>query len=206
MEELELAREQSTSRGKALEYFTIGWNLTEGVVAGIAGATAGSISLMAFGLDSFIEVASGAALLWRLSVDSDESVRERNERRALRIVGLCFLLLAVYIAIDSIHRLIVSHIPEHSVWGIVIASASLVVMPLLAQAKRKIGSELGSAAMDADAKQTDFCAYLSAILLVGLILNWLLGWWWTDAVAGLLMVPIVAVEGYRALNAQPCSC
>lgn len=206
MVEPQLGREQSASRGKGLEYITIGWNLIEGAVAGIAGATAGSVSLIAFGLDSFIEVASGAALLWRLSVDFDEKARERHERSALRIVGLCFLLLAAYIAVDSIRRLVVSRAPEHSVWGIAVASASLVVMPLLARAKRTVGSELGSVAMDADAKQTDFCAYLSAILLVGLILNWLQGWWWTDSVAGLIMVPIVAVEGYRALNAQRCSC
>lgn len=206
MRELQLARERSATQGKKLEYFTIGWNLAEGVVAGAAGAASGSLSLIAFGLDSLIEVASGAALLRRLSVDPDEHARERHERVALRIVGVCFLLLAAYIAVDSIHSLIVSHSPGHSIWGIAIAVASLVVMPLLARAKRKIASELESGAMRADARQTDFCAYLSAILVVGLALNWLLGWWWTDSVAGLLMVPIIALEGVHALHHRTCAC
>jgi len=191
-------------RGLRLESFTIGWNALEGLIAVIAGWIAGSVSLVAFGLDSFIEVSSGAVLLWRMSVDANVHDRERNERRALKIVGVCFVVLAVYIAYESASDLWSKRAPEHSVPGIVLACASLVVMPLLSRAKRKVGSALGSAAMHADAKQTEFCTYLSAILLVGLVLNALLGLWWADPVAGLIMVPIIAKEGVQGLNGKTC--
>jgi divalent metal cation (Fe/Co/Zn/Cd) transporter len=164
-------RQAIVRRGKRLEYFTIVWNSLEGLVALIAGAIAGSISLVGFGVDSFIEVTSGAALLWRMAVDGEERARERNERLSLRIVGACFLALSAYIAYESISDLISRKAPEHSVPGIILASVSLLVMPILSRAKKRVGKELGSAAMNADAKQTDFCMYLSAILLVGLLLN-----------------------------------
>ena len=180
MVELLLDRQAAAQHGKRLEYFTIVWNSLEGLVGIIAGAIAGSISLVAFGIDSFIEVASGAALLWRMSVDANELQRERNERLALRIVGACFIALSIYIAYESITDLLAHHAPEHSVPGIILACVSLVVMPLLSRAKKKVGNELGSAAMHADAKQTDFCVYLSVILLLGLLLNAALGWWWAD--------------------------
>lgn len=198
------ARLSIATRGKRLEYFTIGWNLVEGIAAVVAGVMAGSISLTAFGIDSFIEVTSGAALLWRMAVDANEQQRERNERVALRVVGVCFLALAAYVAIESIRDLVARQAPEHSVFGIVIAFVSLIVMPLLARAKKRVASELNSTAMHADAKQTDFCVYLSAILLLGLLLNSLLGWWWADPVAGLVMAPIIASEGYRGLKAETC--
>src|SRR5450631_1838089 len=130
-------RVATARRGQRLEYFTIAWNCLEGLVAVVAGIVAGSISLVGFGIDSFIEVTSGSVLLWRMSVDSDVHRREANEKRALRIVGACFLLLAVYIAYDSISDLWSKRAPEHSVAGIILACASLVVMPLLARAKRK---------------------------------------------------------------------
>lgn len=176
----------------------------EGIASVIAGAIAGSISLTAFGIDSFIEVTSGAALLWRMSVDANRQRRERNERVALRVVGACFLALAAYVAVASIYDLVSRHAPQHSLVGIIIACISLLVMPLLSRAKRRVGTELNSAAMHADAKQTDFCVYLSAILLAGLVLNALLGWWWADPLAGLVMVPIIANEGYRGLRAETC--
>jgi divalent metal cation (Fe/Co/Zn/Cd) transporter len=191
-------------RGRRLEYFTIGWNLFEGGAATAAGAMAGSISLVGFGVDSFIEVASGAALLWRMSVDADVHHRERNERLALRIVGLCFVVLALYIAYEGICDLVRRQAPEHSIIGIVIACAALVVMPMLSRAKRAVGSALDSRAMHADAAQTDFCAYLSAILVCGLLLNMLLGWWWADPAAALIMVPIIGREGMEALQARRC--
>jgi divalent metal cation (Fe/Co/Zn/Cd) transporter len=194
------------ARGKRLEYFTIGWNTLEGIAAVIAGAIAGSISLTAFGIDSFIEVTSGAALLWRMSVDANEQQRERNERIALRLVGASFLALAAYVALESVHDLVSRQAPEHSVFGIVIACVSLVVMPMLSRAKRRVGKELKSAAMQADATQTDFCVYLSTILLLGLVLNALFGWWWADPLAGLVMVPIIANEGYHGLKAEACGC
>jgi divalent metal cation (Fe/Co/Zn/Cd) transporter len=133
-------------RGRKLEYLTIGWNAVEGIVAIAAGAVAGSISLTAFGIDSFIELASGGALLWRMAVDHDAENRERNEKGALRIVGVCFLALAAYILYESGSGLRLRKAPERSLPGIVLACASLVAMPLLAHAKRKVGRELGSAA------------------------------------------------------------
>jgi divalent metal cation (Fe/Co/Zn/Cd) transporter len=191
-------------RGRRLEYFTVGWNAIEGVVAFVSGVVAGSIALVGFGLDSFIEVTSGVTLLWRMSVDADVHRREVNERRALRVVGACFLLLAVYVAYESASNLWFKTASEHSVPGIILACVSLIVMPLLSRAKRTVGHALGSAAMHADAKQTEFCTYLSAILLLGLLLNATLGLWWADSVAGLVMVPIITKEGVEGLRAKSC--
>jgi divalent metal cation (Fe/Co/Zn/Cd) transporter len=199
-----LERALIVRHGRRLEYFTIAWNTVEGLVALITGVIAGSISLMGFGIDSFIEVTSGSVLSWRMSVDADEPRRERNERRALRVVGVCFLLLAVYIAYESALDLWTRRAPEHSVPGMILACVSLVVMPLLSRAKRKIGHDLSSPAMHADAKQTEFCTYLSAILLAGLLLNAAFGLWWADPVAGLIMVPIIAKEGIEGLQARGC--
>jgi divalent metal cation (Fe/Co/Zn/Cd) transporter len=204
MMELALERQAIAQRGKRLEYFTIVWNTLEGLVAVAAGMMAGSISLVGFGIDSFIEVTSGGALLWRMSVDADIHRRERNERLALRIVGGCFLALAAYIGFESIADLIQRNQPESSLPGIVLAIVSLVVMPLLSRAKRRVGNVLASAAMHADARQTEFCTWLSAILLGGLLLNSLFGLWWADPVAGLIMVPIIAKEGYDGLRAKAC--
>jgi divalent metal cation (Fe/Co/Zn/Cd) transporter len=199
-----LERPAAVRRGRRLEYFTIGWNALEGLVAVVAGAIAGSISLVGFGIDSFIEVTSGSVLLWRMSVDAEVHRREVNERRALRIVGVCFLLLAGYIAYESALDLWSRRAPEHSIPGIVLACVSLVVMPLLSRAKRTVGRALGSAAMHADAKQTEFCTYLSAILLAGLLLNTLFGLWWADPVAAFIMVPIIAKEGIEGLRGKAC--
>jgi divalent metal cation (Fe/Co/Zn/Cd) transporter len=189
---------------RRLEYFTIAWNALEGLVAVVAGAVAGSIALVGFGIDSFIEVTSGSVLLWRMSVDAEVQRRELNERRALRIVGICFLLLAAYIAYESVLDLWSRRAPEHSIPGIVLACVSLVVMPLLSRAKRNVGHALGSAAMHADAKQTEFCTYLSAILLAGLLLNAFFGLWWADPVSALIMVPIIAKEGIEGLQGKAC--
>lgn len=191
-------------RGRRLEYFTVAWNTLEGLVAVIAGAIAGSISLVGFGVDSFIEVTSGAVLLWRMSVDADVQRRERSERRALKAVGACFLALAAYISYESAMDLWAKKAPEHSIPGIILACVSLIVMPLLSRSKRKVGRALGSTAMHADAKQTEFCTYLSGILLVGLLLNALFGLWWADPVAGLVMVPIIAKEGVGGLQGKAC--
>ena len=197
-------RSISVRQGRRLEYFTIAWNTIEGLVAVVSGAAAGSISLVGFGVDSFIEVTSGAALLWRMSVDANVRDRERNERRTLRIVGLCFLLLAVYVAFESGTELWYKRAPGHSIPGIILACISLVVMPLLSRSKRKVGHALNSAAMHADAKQTQFCTYLSAILLAGLILNAAFGLWWADPVAALIMVPIIVKEGMEGVHGKTC--
>jgi divalent metal cation (Fe/Co/Zn/Cd) transporter len=197
-------RTVAVRRGRRLEYFMVGWNALEGFVAILAGALAGSISLVGFGMDSFIEVTSGAALLWRMSLDADVQQRERNERRALKIVGACSLAVAAYITYESATDLWSGKAPEQSIPGIVLACISLVVMPLLSRAKRRIGRALHSAAMHADAKQTEFCTYLSAILLAGLLLNALSGFWWADPAAGLIMVPIIAKEGIEGLQGKAC--
>ena len=199
------ARAAAAQLGRKLEYFTIAWNTIEGLLAIILGAIAGSISLVGFGLDSFIEVMSGAALLWRMSVDADVQRREMNERRALRMVGICFLLLALYLTYESGADLWFKRAPERSVLGIILACVSLAVMPILSREKRKVGRELNSVAMQADAKQTDFCMYLSAILVGGLILNAQFNLWWADPAAALLMVPLIAKEGISAMRGEKCA-
>jgi divalent metal cation (Fe/Co/Zn/Cd) transporter len=198
-------RQDLVRRGRLLEYFTIGYNSIEGFVSIAAGILAGSVSLVGFGLDSMIEVTSGAALLWRLHRDWDAPRREWMERRTLRIVGASFVALALYIAYESGTTLLRQEAPERSIPGILIAALSVVVMPLLASAKRNVAAGIASGAMQADSRQTDFCTYLSAILLGGLLLNALLGWWWADPVAGLAMVPIIAKEGVDGLRGKACS-
>ena len=204
MSNIAIARHALALRGKRLEYFTIGWNSLEALIGITAGVFAGSISLVGFGVDSLIEVTSGATLLWRMSVDVQAERRERNERLSLRIVGVCFLALALYVVYEAASDLAKKSAPQHSIPGIILACVSLIVMPILARAKRIVGKDLGSAAMHADARQTDFCVYLSAILLIGLLLNAALGWWWADPVAALVMVPIVAREGFNSIQARTC--
>jgi divalent metal cation (Fe/Co/Zn/Cd) transporter len=201
---MKVNRQDLIRRGQRLEYFTVGYNCAEGLVSIVAGLIAGSVSLVGFGLDSLIEVTSGAALLWRLHYDLNPSRREQVERTTLRIVGLCFVALALYIAYESGSTLIRHEAPERSVPGIAVAAVSVVVMPMLARAKRRVAVGIGSAAMQADSRQTDFCTYLSAILLGGLLLNAVLGWWWADPIAGLLMVPIIAKEGVDGLKGKAC--
>jgi divalent metal cation (Fe/Co/Zn/Cd) transporter len=191
-------------RGRRLEYFTVAWNALEGLVAVVAGAIAGSVSLVGFGIDSFIEVTSGSVLLWRMSVDADVHRRERNERRSMQIVGWCFLCLAGYIIHESATNLWSKRAPEHSVPGIVLACVSIVVMPLLSRAKRRVGRSLGSRAMHADAKQTELCTYLAGVLLAGLLLNALFGLWWADPAAALVMVPFIAKDGLDGLQGKGC--
>jgi divalent metal cation (Fe/Co/Zn/Cd) transporter len=204
MTELALTRHAVAQRGRRLEYFTIAWNSLEGAVGIAAGFIAGSVSLVGFGVDSFLEVTSGAALLWRMSVDAEEHQRERVEQVTLRIVGACFLALAAYVGYEALGSLIEKKAPEHSLPGIVLASVSLIVMPLLSRAKRRVAALLKSAAMNADAKQTEFCTYLSAILLGGLLLNAISNLWWADPVAALIMVPIIAKEGVDGLRGDTC--
>lgn len=197
-------RQALARRGRRLEYLTIAWNLLEGTIAVIAGAVAGSISLVGFGADSFVEVTSGAALLWRMSSDTDEGKRERVERASVRIVGVCFFALAAYVAVEATGDLARRRPPERSVAGIVLACVSLIAMPLLSRAKRNVAAALGSAAMNADAMQTEFCAVLSAILLGGLLLNAVWGIWWADPAAALIMIPIIAKEGWDGVRGRAC--
>jgi divalent metal cation (Fe/Co/Zn/Cd) transporter len=197
----EILRNAAVRQGRRLEYFTVGWNLIEAAVALGAGLFAGSIALIGFGIDSLIETSSGAVLLWRLQ---EGEKGEKRERMALKLVGLSLLALAAYVAVDAVKGLIQKQPPEESLVGIILAAVSLVVMPLLAWAKRKVAAKLNSQALVADSRQTDICAYLSAILLVGLSLNALFGWWWADPVAALAMVPIIVKEGLEALRGEAC--
>lgn len=185
-------------RGRLLAYLTIGWNSLEAIIAVGAGIIAGSIALVGFGFDSVIEVSSGAIILWRLASG------EHRERLALRLVGISFVALAAYVAFDAVKAVIYREAPETTYVGIAIAALSLVVMPFLAHQKRKVAAQLNSNAMKADSRQTDLCAYLSAILLGGLILNAIFGWWWADPLAALIMVPIIAKEGVEALRGKSC--
>jgi len=199
-----LGRAWYVRRGVRLEWFTIIYNSLEGLIALAAGFLSGSIALVGFGFDSAIEVTSGAALLWRLRSDESERTRERHEAVALRIVGVCFLLLALYVSYDALQSLVSHEAPTRSLPGIVLAVASLIVMPMLALAKRRVAGQIASAALTADARQTQLCTYLSGILLLGLVLNASLGWWWADPVAALAMVPIIAKEGSDALRGRTC--
>ena len=198
------ARTRAIQLGRALQYLTIAWNSAECLVALTAGFVAGSIALVGFGFDSAVEVTSSLAALWRLRNDADEAGREAAERRTLRIVGLCFLVLAGYVLCDTVIVLIERRPPDHSRVGIVLAALSMIVMPLLVRSKRRIATRLGSGALEAEARQTQVCAYLSAILLAGLGLNAGLGWWWSDPVAGLVMVPLIANEGWQAVKGRTC--
>lgn len=193
-----LARRANVRRGRNLEYLTIGWNSLEAVVAVGSGVIAGSIALVGFGFDSVVESLSGAVLLWRLFAG------EHREKLALQLVGVSFLILAAYVAFDAGKSLFFRESPEASYIGIGLAILSLIVMPVLARAKRRVAAHLKSRALEADSRQTDICAYLSAILLVGLILNALFGWWWADPVAALVMIPIIAKEGVGALRGETC--
>jgi divalent metal cation (Fe/Co/Zn/Cd) transporter len=185
-------------RGRRLEYITIVWNSLEGIIAIGAGAIAGSIALVGFGIDSVIEVSSGAIILWRLVSG------EHREELALKLVGGSFLALGAYVGFDAIKSLWFFEAPDPSYVGIGIAALSLAVMPILARAKRRVAAQINSRAMHADSRQTDLCTYLSAILLGGLGLNALFGWWWADPVAGLVMVPIIVNEGIQALRGETC--
>jgi divalent metal cation (Fe/Co/Zn/Cd) transporter len=189
-------------RGQLLTWATIGYNSLEAVVSLVAGALAGSVALIGFGFDSLIELGSGVAALWRLRSDARPHERERAERRTLRVIGVCFLLLAGYVLVESGASLISREAPDDSIPGIVIAAGSLIVMPLLARAKRRVAGQLSSAALTAEARQTEICWYLSLILLCGLLLNAALQWWWADPVAALAMVPLIGYEGVEALRGR----
>jgi divalent metal cation (Fe/Co/Zn/Cd) transporter len=195
-------REALVRRGLVLNYLTIGYNAVEAVVALIVGSVAGSVALVGFGIDSVIEVSASVAAQWRLRTDVDEGRRERIERITLRIIGWSFLALAAYVLVDSSTTLWKGEHPERSTAGVLILSLSVIIMPVLARAKRKVARSLESRALEADAVQTSLCAYLSAIALAGVALNALLGWWWADPVAALAMVPIIAKEGMEGVRGE----
>ncbi len=190
------------ARGRRLTLATLAYNSLEAAVALAAGAAAGSVALVGFGADSLIEIAAGGAAIWRLARDANASERERAERLARRFIGICFLALALYVLLESGAALVRGDRPRESWLGIAIAALSLVVMPVLAAAKTRVGRALRSRAVQSEAKQTNVCAWLSGILLGGLALNALLGWWWADPVAGLAMVPLIAWEGIEGVRGR----
>ena len=191
-------------RGLWLNWATIGYNTVEALVAVVAGVLAGSPALVSFGFDSVIEVTASVSAQWRLRADWDEARRERVEGITVRIVGWCFLALAAYVAYDSARSLVLHDVPERSIAGIVILALSVVVMPLLARAKRRIARALGSRALEGEAAQTSLCAYLSVIGLAGVGLNAAFGWWWADPVAALGMLPIIVREGVEGVRGEAC--
>ena len=196
-------RERLVIRSRRLNIATLAYNALEGVIAVSAGLAAGSVALVGFGIDSGIELAASATALWRLNADADLNRRADVERTSHRVIGALFMVLALYIAVDAGSALWWREAPSESHIGIVLAVASVLVMPLLARAKRRVGIALGSRALTAEAAQTALCTYLSAILLVGLGLNAWLGWWWADPVAALAMIPIIAREGVEGLRGSP---
>lgn len=186
-------------RAVALAWITVIWNVIEAVVAIVAGRNAGSLALVGFGLDSTIEVASAAVIVWQFS-----SLDEERERRALRLIAVSFFALAGYVTVLAVFDLVARNEPESSGIGIALAVASLIVMPLLATAKRSTGRRLGSTSVTADSRQTWLCTYLSVVLLVGLLLNSTLGWWWADPMAALIIAALAIREGIEAWRGDGC--
>jgi divalent metal cation (Fe/Co/Zn/Cd) transporter len=187
-------------RAQLLAGASVVYNVIEAIVAITAGIAAGSVALVGFGLDSVVEVSSGLIILWQFS----HRLPESRERRALRLMAVAFFALAGYVAVESGRALFSSAEPEASPVGIGLAIASLLVMPFLSWAQRRTGRALGSSAVVADGTQTMLCTYLSAVLLVGLVLNGTLGWGWADPVAGLVIAAVAVREGVEAWRGDGC--
>ncbi|NGO48563.1 cation transporter [Streptomyces ureilyticus] len=198
-----IRRAQLARRIRLLVAVTITYNVIEAIVAITAGTLASSTALIGFGLDSVIEVSSAAAVAWQFSA-SDHAVRDAREKTALRIIALSFFALAAYVTVDSVRALTGTGEAQHSTPGIVLAALSLAVMPFLSAAQRRAGRELGSASAVADSKQTLLCTYLSAVLLVGLLANSLLGWTWADPIAALVIAAVAVKEGREAWRGDNC--
>lgn len=192
-----------------LSYFTLGYNILEGIISIAAGMMAGSIALVGFGLDSFIESLSGGVMIWRFRGRGKMSEEEemRIEKKAIRLVAYTFFILGTYVLYESLNKLYFHEVAHPSLIGIIIAIASLIVMPLLFQMKKKTGEELKSRSLVADSKQTLACMFLSFTLLIGLGINYLFGLWLADPLIGLIIVAYLFKEGYMALKEEKlCSC
>lgn len=198
-----LERANLVKRGQMLQYLTIAYTSVEATVALISGTMACSIALVGFGLDSAIEVTSGLASLYRLKTDG-KALHKNAEMLALKITGWCFIALSAYVGFEAISALVKHEEPSRSLPGLVLAAVSVIFMPWLARAKKAVAKKLNSRALETDSKQALFCSYLSAILLIGLVLNATLHWWWADSVAALVMVPMMAREGMLALEGKSC--
>ncbi|MDQ3573742.1 MAG: cation transporter [Actinomycetota bacterium] len=195
-------RPAAVTRARRLNRLTLGWNVVEGVVALGAGMAAGSVSLIGFGLDSVIEVSASLALAWRLHQEGRGGCMAEYDRRATRAIAVSFAALAGYVWFQATRDLLGGAEPEASVVGVVLAAVSLAVMPVLARAKRRLAPALGSRAAASEADQTRLCALLSAVVLVGLGLNAVLGWWWADPVAALALGVVAAGEAVRTWRAD----
>lgn len=193
--------EYSGLRRRALQlaWATVVWNVIEAIIAIAAGTAAGSVALVSFGLDSTIEVASALVIIWQFS-----GLDDQREQRALRLIAVSFLALAAYVGIRAFIDLAAANEPDTSTIGIALAVASLIVMPALATAKRRTGRQLGSVTVTADSQQTWLCTYLSAVLLVGLVANATVGWWWADPIAALIIAGLAVREGLEAWNGDAC--
>jgi divalent metal cation (Fe/Co/Zn/Cd) transporter len=200
------ARSALLARGLRLEYLSVGWNVVEGLIAIGAGLAAGSIALIGFGVDSFVETTSGSVLIWRLRAEagggSDEERIEHVERRASRLVAVSFLILAAYVALEAVRTLAAQDRPDASPVGIALTIVSLGVMLWLARAKGDTGEALGSRALIADSHQTFACWYLSATTLAGLALNAAFGLWWADPIAALVIAVFLVREAREAWEGE----
>lgn len=197
-------RERMRRRGLLLAWATIAWNVIEGIVAVSAGLAAGSIALVGFGIDSGIEVASSMVIVWQFTAEGRHGIDLDRERFALRLIALSFFGLAAYVGIQAVLDLAAGSEASTSTAGIVLASLSLAVMPGLAVAKRRTGTQMGSRTLVADSAETMLCTYLSAVLLVGLLLDAVAGWWWADPVAALLIAALAVKEGREAWEGDAC--
>ena len=205
----ELDRAEGVRHALRLEYLTIGWNLVEGLVAVTAAVVAGSVALLGFGIDSFVESASGGVLVWRLLAERRGAEAEEVERlnaRAHKLVAASLFLLAAYVAFEASTALWEREAPRPSAVGIALTAVSIVAMRWLARAKRRAARRLGSRALEADAFQTTACFWLSIITLAGIGLNAALGWWWADPVAALGMTVFIGREGLEAWRGEACGC
>lgn len=198
--ETQARRSVLARRVRLLVAATISYNVIEAGVALSEGARVSSTALIGFGLDSVVEVSSAAAVAWQFAGRDPDS----REKTALRIIALSFFGLAAYVTVDAIRALLGDGRAEHSVVGIVLAALSLVIMPALSHAQRRAGRELGSRSAVADSKQTLLCTYLSAVLLAGLVLNSLFGWFWADPIAGLVIAGVALKEGRDAWRGDTC--
>ena len=203
-------RREHLARALGLEYLTVGWNIAEGVIAVSAAVLAGSVALLGFGIDSFVESASGLVMIWRLQAERrasrDDATLDAIEHRARKLVALSLFLLAAFVVADAGHTLWISERPEFSLVGVILTSVSLVVMLWLARAKRRVARDLGSQAMEADAFQTTACWWLSLAALVGITLNGALGWWWADPVAAIVIAALIAWEAREAWEGKQDCC
>ena len=197
-------RERLVHRARLLAWVGLGWHVAEAAIAIAAGVVAGSIALIGFGADSLIEAAAGIVVLWLMA--GSRSASERAERRAQQLIAASFVVLAVYVGIESLRDLFGGHRPDVSWVGIGLSIVTLATMPPLAAAKRKVGDALGSSATTSESRQTMLCAYLSAALLVGLGANAIAGWWWADPMAALVIAGVALREARDAWRGDACDC